>query len=108
MEKCWPIVEKRNPHRFAYVRTISYLEMGQSGRFPHPTAIAGKIVDISNRGMQIFLDGHTTLAGGTVIQAQVPLSDSPVTVPVLSEVKWVKEIAPGIWHAGLHFLLNGG
>jgi len=100
-------MEKRGIHRFAYVHPMSYAKMGRHGRLPAPSASVGQIVNVSNMGMQMLV-GETPLETGAVIQAQIPMAGTPVTLPVLSEVRWVKEITPGRWHAGFLFLLGKG
>ena len=105
-QTAWPLVEKRQRGRFAYDRPISFVELGQPGRFLHLTPIAGRIINLSNGGMQILSDGRA-LERETVVRVLVPLHDSPVTVPVLGEVQWGQESTPGKWHVGLRFLLNG-
>ena len=55
--------------------------------------------------MQISLANHH-LKQGMIVETHLPVMDVPVTVPVLGQVKWVKEVAPKTWAAGLLFLLD--
>jgi hypothetical protein len=105
VEKRWPVVEQREHERFVYVRPIRYREMGQPGLPSHPKTIAGKLIDLSNSGMQIAVS-HGPLTAGMIAETHLPVMDAPVTVPVLSKVKWVKAVGPKSWTAGLLFLLD--
>lgn len=96
--------ERRRGVRISYARSMSYIAMGQAGRIPHHDTLLGEIVDLSNGGMRIRI-GPQTLEEGTVVRAEIPVAESAIAVPVLSQVLWIREEKPGNYQAGLRFVL---
>jgi hypothetical protein len=100
----WQAGEKRVSVRFPYTRPVSYMAMGKSGRPPDKAAVHGKIVDLSSGGMRIRTE-RQTIEEGAVLQVWFPLSEPPVTIPVLAQVIWVREDMPVNYQVGLRFMI---
>jgi len=66
--------------------------------------VEGGIVDVSSGGMRIRT-GQDGLEEGAILKVWLPIPEVEVTVAVLTEVRWVKEEAPGNFYAGLRFIL---
>jgi len=96
--------EKRMSERFPYQRTMQYMAMGDSLRPPDRVPLSGGIVDISNGGMRVQTE-ELGLKEGVMLKVWIPLSETEVAVPVLTEVRWVKEEKTGGYHAGLRFMM---
>ncbi len=96
--------EMRMSPRFPYHRTMQYMAMGDSLRPPDRVPLSGGIVDISNGGMRVQTE-DLGLEEGVMLKVWIPVSETEVAVPVLTEVRWVKEEKPGGYHAGLRFMM---
>lgn len=100
----WQAEKKRVSVRFPYTRPVSYMAMGKSGRPPDKVAVHGEILNLSSGGMRIQTE-RQALEEGTVLQVLFPLSEPPVTIPVLAQVRWVREEMPGKYQVGLRFMI---
>ncbi len=100
----WQAGEKRVSVRYPYTRPVSYMAMGKSGRPPDKVAVHGEIVDLSNGGMRIRME-RQALEEGAVLQVWFPISEPPVTIPVLAQVRWVREEIHGNYQVGLRFMI---
>ncbi len=96
--------KKRVSVRFPYTRPVSYMAMGKSGRPPDKVAVHGEILNLSSGGMRIQTE-RQALEEGAVLQVWFPLSEPPVTIPVLAQVRWVREEMPGNYQVGLRFMV---
>ncbi len=96
--------EKRGSVRITYVRPVIYNALGQSGHPPNHDTFLGEGLDLSNGGMRIRMEGRV-LPEGSVVRARIAVSEPGVTVPVLTQVRWVKEEQPGAYQIGLRFVL---
>lgn len=96
--------ERRKGVRISYPGPLSYMAMGLAGRIPNQEILLGEIVDLSKGGMRIRT-GRQTLEEGTVVRAEIPVSEPSITVPVLSQVLWIREEKPGNYQVGLRFVL---
>jgi hypothetical protein len=96
--------KKRVSVRFPYTCPVSYMAMGKSGRPPDKTAVHGEILNLSSGGMRIQTE-RQALEDGAVLQVWFPLSEPPVTIPVLVQVIWVREEIPGNYQVGLRFII---
>lgn len=94
--------EKRAYVRFPYTSPVSYVVMGEPPHPPEKVAIHSEMVDLSNGGMRIR-EGR--LKEGVLIRVGIPVSEHEVMLPVLAEVRWVREEIPGEYQAGLQFLM---
>lgn len=64
--------------------------------------IYGICVDISSEGMGITTDS-TALCEGDVLKLHLSVNDMKVTLPILSEVKWLRRVDDQ-YKVGLQFL----
>ena len=64
--------------------------------------IYGTCVDISSEGMGITTDS-TALRKGDVLKLHLSIDDMKVTLPILTEVKWLRQVDDQ-YRAGLQFL----
>ena len=101
----WQVAENRLDVRFPYTHPVSFIATGGPRHSPTDLVLDGKIVDLSNGGMGIRTQ-ERGLEEGTVVRARVPVSDAPIAVPVLSQVKWVREEGDGVYLAGLRFVFG--
>ena len=74
--------------------------------FHPPCEVTGQAetVNLSNYGVRTH-SSNWTVKVGFVLVLRISVSKIPTTVSTLAQVKWVKEYAPGVWHAGLSFML---
>jgi hypothetical protein len=96
--------KKRVSVRFPYTRPVSYMAMGDYVYPPDKVAVHGEIVDLSSGGMRIRTE-RQAIEEGTVLQVWFPVSEPPVTVPILTQVRWVREEMPGNYQVGLRFMM---
>jgi hypothetical protein len=94
--------EQRTHNRSPYSCRVSCEVMGEHPHSPEKVATQGEMVDLSNGGMRIR---NVKLKVGNLIQVRIPASEHSVYVPVLAEVRWVRQREPGIYDAGLKFLI---
>lgn len=94
----------RQSERYQFICPISFITLGDMRYPPYEVSKEAEIVDISNGGMKIRLRG-SLLKEGAMIQVRIPLSEFEVHVPVLTEVRWVREEAgDNAQIGGLRFL----
>jgi len=100
--------EKRVNARIPYTCPTSYGVMGNFVSPPGVVEVKGKILDISESGVRIQIDGQA-LEPGTIICIRVPIhkskSRTPITVPVLAEIRWANEELPAGRQMGLRFMM---
>ena len=100
--------EKRMNARIPYTCPTSYGVMGNFVSPPGVVEAKGKILDISDSGVRIRVDGQA-LEPGTVVCIRVPIhkskSKTPITVPVLAEIRWANEELPAGRQMGLRFMM---
>ena len=100
--------EKRMNARIPYTCPTSYGVMGNFVSPPGVVEVKGKILDISDSGVRIQIDGQA-LEPGTIICIRVPIhkskSRTPITVPVLAEIRWANEELPAGRQMGLRFMM---
>jgi hypothetical protein len=100
--------EKRMSSRISYTCPTSYTVMGNFVSPPGVVEVKGKILDISDSGVKIRIDGQA-LEPGTVICIRVLIhkskSKTPIIVPVLAEIRWVNEELPAGRQMGLRFMM---
>ena len=90
--------------RFPFRTTVSYRVLGEDFRPPWDFKEEGEMIDLSNHGARIFFRRMKVKVGFMLI-LRIPVLEISATVPTLAQVKWVKENVPGVWHAGLSFML---
>jgi hypothetical protein len=98
--------DKRRESRYTYGRPVTYMGVvGISGYPPKEVPLTGTIVDLSNSGVGIETKGYAFLEPGAVVQTWIPMSDIPVSIPVMTRVQWVRDKSPGPSQlVGLQFL----
>lgn len=96
--------EKRENMRLPYRCPVSYVETGGASRRPNGLAARGEILDLSNGGMGMLTEGRAP-EEGVVIQSWIPMSYPRINLPVLMQVKWVREERPGAYQVGTRFML---
>jgi len=77
--------------------------MGEPAQAREGRTTEGDVMDLSSGGTRIR-EGQL-LKEGSLVQLMLPVDGKPVIVPVISEVRWVKEEMPGKFQTGLKFLL---
>ena len=90
--------------RFPFRKPVSYRVLGDDSHPPWDFTADGEIIDLSNYGARICYRDMMVKVGFMLV-LRISVSEIPTTVPTLVQVKWVKEDAPGVWHAGLSFML---
>ena len=96
--------QKRAGSRIPFKRPMQFKVMGNA---VHPTdtiAVDGEILDVSDLGMKIREEGRQ-LQDGFVLVIRVPITETRTTVPALAQVKWVKPEKPGVYEAGVMFMM---
>ena len=97
--------DKRLVQRFPCKFPVSFMALGSRDDPRVSEAVSSEIMDLSEHGMKIRVQG-LTLAEGTVLLVKVPLSSAPVSVPSLAEVRWIKEEKSGTCEAGLKYVIG--
>ena len=96
--------ERRLDQRFPYKYPIRYMAMGDLARPPDEAPNEGGVVDLSNGGMRIRT-AKRGLEKGLILRVWLPVSEVEVSVPVLTEVRWIDEETPGTFRAGMTFMV---
>lgn len=104
------VAQERKEHRmhlrFLYPQPVTFQPMvavGPSDATDENAAL-GEIVDIGRGGLAIRTTGQS-LAQRSLVKVWVPVAGFPVTVPVLTVVTTVRELAPGTYRVGLRFVM---
>jgi hypothetical protein len=95
--------ERRCTIRHPYPGTVSFTALGNSHNPPNDIDKPADIIDISDDGMRIRIS-DLSLREGSMIKVRVPIRCKNTAIPVLAEVRWVKEQMPQYCQAGLRFL----
>ncbi len=95
--------EKRECLRHLCHCPVSYMVTGTLGSRAEEITIQGEIVDLGHRGIGMRTK-RRTLEEETVVLAWIPVSEPPITLPVLAQVIWVKKEQAGTYAAGLRFV----
>lgn len=93
--------KQRAYKRIPYTGRVSCVVMGESPRPPREVT-KSEILDISDGGMKIRT---MELNIGDIILVRIPVTDSPVHVPVMTEVQWTRQNTTGTYDAGLRYLI---
>lgn len=101
--------EKRVCNRIPYLCSTTYKMMGSMVCPPDEAEVHGEILDASDSGLKIRVDSRV-LEPGTVIRIRVPIdaksNSSPgATIPILAEVRWVRDNAVKDLLVGVRFLV---
>lgn len=95
--------EKRRTTRFPYLERVTFRQMGEMSEPPPEVTLTGSTVDVSEGGLSVRLEGESPRKG-SVVSLRLPVSGLSVRIPILSEVRWVREIFPRTYHIGLMFI----
>lgn len=87
----------RNPVNQPVILESTSLEQGKI----RSSQISGTCVDISSEGMGVST--AAPLRKGDVLKLHLSINDMKVTLPILSEVKWLRRVDDQ-YKAGLQFL----
>lgn len=93
--------EQRTSLRQAMARPVSLEHLGLDQGRVHDLRVAGTSVDISSGGLGVTTSG--ALRKGDVLKLNLAVSDMQVTLPILAEVMWLRQV-DGEYRAGLQFL----
>lgn len=96
--------EKREAVRIFYRQPVNFRVAGAAGAPPHKLPSRGEILNISRGGMGMRTE-RRVLGEGALLQAWIPVAEPPVTLPVLTQVRWVRGDQPGLSQIGLRFVL---
>lgn len=101
--------EKRMSVRIPYASPTSYRAMGSLVCPPSAVDVQGEILDISDGGLRIRVDGQA-IEPGTILCIRVPVnakskSKTSITFPVLAEVRWVRKAALKDRQVGVRFIV---
>ena len=101
---CRQTEENRLHVRFPFRALVSYTVLGDNYHPPREAPAEAEIIDLSDNGVRIRLRDCPPKVGSMVV-LRIPVLETRTTVPTLAQVKWVKEGMPGVFHAGLSFML---
>lgn len=95
--------DKRRSERFPYAETVTFRQMGERSAPPPVVALSGSTIDVSEGGISVHVEGASPRKGA-IVSLRLPVADMKVNIPILSEVRWVREILPQRYHVGLMFI----
>ena len=95
--------EKRVENRIPYKHPVSYKLMGGYYFPPSIEPVFSEAQDISNYGMRILTD-RGSVQVGSILNIRIALSGTNNSMPVLAQVRWVREEDSGYHQIGLTFL----
>lgn len=98
-----PHHDKRRDYRQAYSSSLSVAGLGAWNRDGGIAASECTSIDLCERGMGIRID-KGAVPKGALLSIRFPVPSLQISVPVLGEVRWVNEVSPGEYHAGLMFI----
>lgn len=94
--------EERHEPRFARQFELRYRELCVNSESLY-ACFTGQISNLSSGGMCICTDRPLTPYSS--IRCEVTLPDSPVGIPSLLQVRWVREVQEGVYQSGLLYLM---
>ncbi|MCG2722355.1 MAG: PilZ domain-containing protein [Thermodesulfovibrionales bacterium] len=95
--------ETRGSERLGYACQVSFVTLGIPGSSRRACTVRGKTVNISNEGMCLRVK-KGFIKVGSIIQVRMPVRTLKVTVPILSEIRWVKEEKSMDYTIGIRFI----
>jgi len=98
------VKEKRATKRFKHKRSIPYIDMGEMGRYPEEVSGNIELVDLSDGGMKLRVEGLFPIEGA-IVQMRIPINGILVTLPVFAQIKWAKKVQSKLYNVGLKFLV---
>lgn len=98
--------EKRIDKRLLHSASLNYTVTGDFIQPPNIITVRGRMLDISNTGIRFQLYEKPPKKGGILcIRIEVNFANATVTVPVMVEVRWVKEVSVNNYYVGSRFML---
>jgi hypothetical protein len=94
--------EQRACNRIPCNCLTSCIVLGEPPDSPREVSSQTEMIDLSDGGMRIRT---AKLEVGALVQVRISLSEHSIQIPVLTEVRWVKQKTNGLCDAGLRFLL---
>jgi len=98
------VKEKRASKRFMHNRAIPYVDMGDVGRYPEEISGNIELIDLSEGGIRLRVEGLFPIEGA-IVQIRIPINGELVTLPVFAQIKWAKKFQSKRYHVGLQFLV---
>jgi hypothetical protein len=96
--------ENRLHARFPSRGLVTYTVLGDDFHPPCEDPAKAEIIDVNDYGVKISLK-HRTLKVGFLLVLRIGILETRTTIPTLVQVRWLKKAKPGVWHAGLSFML---
>lgn len=98
--------EKRGDKRYPCKTSLSYMAMGDFVQPLGVVTVHGRMLDISNTGMRFQLDKKPPKMGSILcVRVDVDFANAIVTIPILVEIKWVKEASADKYSLGGRFMM---
>jgi hypothetical protein len=94
--------EERHEPRFPRKFEVRYRELSVNSESLY-SCFSGEIANMSSGGM--CLSTNRPLTPYSCIRCEVTLPSSPVGVPSLLQVRWVREVEEGVYQSGLLYLM---
>jgi hypothetical protein len=95
--------ERRGSVRHSHTYPISFTTLGNSHNLPNKVEKPAETIDISNYGMRIRTS-VPSVREGSMMRLRINMPGIEASVPVMAEVKWIKEKAKS-YDIGLRFIL---
>jgi hypothetical protein len=99
-----PAREKRANRRFIHNGAVSCINAGDITSDPTDILWSIELVDVSNGGLKLCIEGVSAMKEETILQVGIPLNGIEVSIPVLGRIKWVRRIEPMRYNVGVQFL----
>jgi hypothetical protein len=97
------IQERRAAKRYPFKVVIAVQELSPEHKTAMTTAMRGVSRDASNSGLCLSTD--TPLTYSSVVRCEITVADSPVSIPTMAQVRWVKTNHGGKSLNGLTYIL---
>jgi len=78
--------------------------MGETGRYPEELSGSVTLLDLSDGGIKLRVEGMLPMEG-SIVQVRIPLPERSVTLPVIAQIKWANKVRYRRYHVGLQFLV---
>ena len=98
------VKEKRACKRFRQKRSIPYINMGEAGRYPEDTSGNIELLDLSDCGIRLRVEGLLPIEGA-IVQIRIPINGKMIALPVFAQIRWAKKVRSKFYHVGLQFLI---
>jgi len=93
---------RRHYPRFPITGELRVFRLGPFGVQGQPEQVVeGEIQNISSGGLCVLTSQPLTVSD--VFRGEIGLAPIPITIPVLSDVRWVEKIGKDLYRVGLRF-----